>query len=73
VSVTISIVKVIGNFSVGDGRSTAPASEFSDFRKAGDTLFPFKVTSYTGGHKIAETVMKTYTINPAFPDTAFAP
>ncbi len=70
---TFYIVKVIGYFSVGDGRSTALASEFSDFRKVGDTVFPFKVTSYAGGHKIAETVMKTYTINPAIPDTAFAP
>jgi hypothetical protein len=67
------IVKVTGYIVVGDGRSTTLSSEFSDFRKVGDTVFPFKVTNYAGGQKIAETVMKTYTIDPAIPDSIFAP
>jgi len=67
------IVKVTGSFVVGEGRATTLSSEFSDFRKVGDTVFPFKVVNYAGGQKIAETIMKTYVINPAIPDSLFAP
>jgi hypothetical protein len=70
---TFYIVKVTGFFVVGDGRATTLSSEFTDFKKVADTVFPFKVTNYAGGQKIAETVMKTYTVNPAIPDTIFAP
>ena len=70
---TFFIVKVTGYFVVGEGRSTTLSSEFSDFRKVADTVFPFKVTNYAGGQKIAETVMKTYSIDPAIPDSLFAP
>jgi outer membrane lipoprotein-sorting protein len=67
------VVKVAGSFVVGDGRTTTLSSEFSDFRKVGAATFPFKITNYAGGMKIAETVMKTYTIVPGIPDSLFAP
>jgi len=70
---TFLIVKVTGYFVVGEGRSTTLTSEFSDFRKVADTVFPYKITNYAGGQKIAETSMQSYRIDPAIPDTIFAP
>jgi hypothetical protein len=70
---TYYIVKVTGYFIVGDGRATTLSSELSDFKKVADTVFPFKIINYVGGQKIAETNMKSYIINPAIPDTVFAP
>ena len=70
---TFYVVKVTGYFVMGVGQATALSSEFSDFRKVSDTVFPFKVTNYAGGQKIAETIMKTYTVNPKIPDASFAP
>jgi hypothetical protein len=70
---TFYVVKVTGYFVVGDSRTTTLSSEFSDFRKVADTVFPFKVASFAGGMKIAETIMKTYIINSAIPDTVFVP
>ena len=70
---TYYLVKVTGYFVMGGGQATALSSEFSDFRKVGDTVFPFKLTNYAGGQKIGETIMKTYTVNPTIPDTLFAP
>ena len=66
------IVKVTGYFTVGD-RSTALSAEFSDFRKVDGTVFPFRIMNYAGGYKIAETVMRVYRLNPAIPDSLFAP
>jgi len=70
---TFFIVKVTGYFVLADGRTTTLSSDFSDFRKVADTVFPFKVLNYAGGQKIAETIMKAYIINPAIPDSMFAP
>ena len=70
---TFFIVKVVGYFTVTDGRTTTLSSEFFDFRTVGDTVFPFKVTNYAGGQKIAETRFKIYEINPAMPDSLFEP
>jgi len=67
------IVKVTGYFTVSDGRPTTLSSEFSDFRKVGDMVFPFAVINYAGGQKIAETRMKTYRINPRLEDSLFLP
>lgn len=67
------IIKVTGYFTLGDGRSTSLSSEFSDFRKTGDTVFPFKITNYAGGQRIAETIMKTYIVNTPFPTAVFTP
>jgi len=72
-SETRYIVKVTGYFTVADGRVTTLSSEFSDFKKAADTVFPYKITNHAGGQKIAETSMRTYTINPALSDAVFAP
>jgi hypothetical protein len=70
---TFLVVKVTGYIVVADGRSTTLSSEFSDFRNVADTVFPFKATNYASGQKIAETIMKTYRIDPAIPDSIFAP
>jgi outer membrane lipoprotein-sorting protein len=70
---TFLIVKVTGYFVMPGGQTTTLSSEFSDFRKVADTVFPFTITSYAGGQKIAETTMRTYSINPAIPDSLFAP
>ena len=70
---TFLIVKVTGYFAMPGGQTTTLSSEFSDFRKVADTVFPFTIASYAGGQKIAETIMKTYSINPAIPDSVFAP
>ena len=72
-SETFLILKVTGYFSVTDGRLTTLSSEFSDFRKVGDTVFPFTVINYAGGEKIAETRMKTYRINPPLEPSLFLP
>ena len=70
---TFFVVKVTGYFTVSDGRPTTLSSEFSDFRKVGDMVFPFTVINYAGGQKIAETRMKTYRINPPLADSLFLP
>jgi outer membrane lipoprotein-sorting protein len=70
---TFYIVKVTGYFEMGGGRSTALSAEFSDFRKVGETVFPFRITNYAGGYRIAQTVMKIYKINPQIPDSLFTP
>jgi outer membrane lipoprotein-sorting protein len=69
---TFLIVKVTGYFRMAGG-STALSAEFSDFRKVGGTVFPFRIANFAGGFKIAETVMKTYKINPPMADSLFAP
>ena len=70
---TFFIVKVTGTFTLPGNQTTTLSSEFSDFRKVGDTVFPFKLVSSAGGQTIAETIMKTYRINPAMRDSSFAP
>lgn len=70
---TFHIVKVTGYFKAGDGRTMALSSEFSDFRKVGDAVFPFKVINYAGGQRTAEMIIKSYKINLAIPDHLFAP
>jgi outer membrane lipoprotein-sorting protein len=70
---TFFIVKVTGYFTMTRGRSTALSTEFSDFRKVDGTVFPFRITNYAGGYKIAETTMKTYRINTTMPSSLFAP
>ncbi len=70
---TFFIVKVTGYFTVAEGRSTALSAVFSDFRKVDGTVFPFKITNYAGGYRIAETKMNVYRINPPIPDSLFEP
>lgn len=70
---TFFIVKVTGLFVVAEGRATTLSSAFSDFRKVGNTMFPFRIANYAGGMKIAETVMKAYTIDAGIPDALFSP
>ncbi|HKN19299.1 MAG TPA: hypothetical protein VJW95_05835 [Dissulfurispiraceae bacterium] len=66
------IVKVTGYF-VADDKKTDLSAEFSDFRKAGGSLFPFNITNYAAGMKIAQTVIDKYFINPDISDSLFGP
>ena len=70
---TFFIIKVTGHFVAADGRTIALSSEFSNFGKVGDAVFPFKVINYAGEQRIAETIMKSYKINTAIPDHLFEP
>jgi len=70
---TFHIVRVTGYFVAADGRTMALSSEFSNFKKVGDAVFPFKVINYAGGQRIAEIIMKYYKINLTIPDHLFAP
>jgi hypothetical protein len=69
---TFHIVKVTGYFSA-ENKKTELSAEFSDFRKVGGLLFPFKVTNYAAGMKIAQTVIDDYSVNPEIADTLFGP
>jgi len=66
------IVKVTGYFSA-DNKSTYLSAEFSDFKSVGGSLFPFRITNYAGGMKIAQTVIDKYFVNPEIADTMFEP
>jgi zinc protease len=64
------ILKVTGIFT-GDNKKIELSSEFSDFRKVGALLFPFQITNYAAGMKIARTVIDKYSVNPDISDTLF--
>lgn len=66
------IVKVTGYFTEGN-KSISLSAEFSDFKKVGGSVFPFRITNYAGGMKIAQTVIDTYFINPEIADSMFEP
>ncbi|MGC2061550.1 MAG: hypothetical protein WA610_01135 [Thermodesulfovibrionales bacterium] len=66
------LIKVTGYFSA-ENKKIDLSSEFSDFRKVGGSLFPFRVTNYAGGVKIAQTVIDKYYINPDIADSLFEP
>ncbi len=64
------IVKITGYFS-DDDKKMDLSVEFSDFRKVGGSLFPFSITNYAAGMKIAQTVIDKYYINPDIEDSLF--
>ena len=64
------IVKVTGYFSTGN-KKTDLSVEFSDFKKVGGSIFPFNITNYAAGMKIAQTVIDKYLINPDIADSFF--
>src|SRR5208283_4491928 len=64
------IVKVTGYFSEDDKKMSL-STEYSDFKKVGGSLFPFSITNYAAGMKIAQTVIDKYFINPDIPDSLF--
>ena len=66
------IVKVAAYFSEGNKKMDLSA-EFSDFKKVGGSVFPFRITNYAGGLKIAQTVVEEYSLNPNIADSFFAP
>ena len=69
---TFFIVKVAAYFSA-ENKQIDLSVEFSDFRKVGDVLFPFRITNYAGGLKIAQTVIEKYSLNPSIADSFFVP
>ncbi|MBF0559427.1 MAG: hypothetical protein HQL08_11685 [Nitrospirae bacterium] len=64
------ILKVTGYFSA-DNKKMELSSELSDFRKVGNSVFPFQITNYAGGMKIARTTIEKYSINPELRDSLF--
>ena len=66
------IVKVAAHFTEGNKKIDLSA-EFSDFKKVGGSVFPFTITNYAGGLKIAQTVIEKYSLNPDISDSFFAP
>jgi hypothetical protein len=66
------IVKVAAYFTEGNKKIDL-SSEFSDFKKVGGSVFPFTITNYAGGMKIAQTVIEKYSLNPDIADSFFAP
>ena len=57
------IVRTSGTIRMG-GTQMVLSSEYRDFRKVGNTVFPFSLTNYAGGEKIAETSIQGYELNP---------
>lgn len=66
------ILKVTGYFKERD-KGIDLSAEFSDFRKVDGSLFPFRITNYAGGLKIAQTVIDKYFLNPDITDFLFEP
>ena len=69
---TAFIIKVTAYFTAGN-KQTDLSSEFSDFKKVGNSVFPFRITNYAGGFKVAQTVIEKYSLNPDIADSFFAP
>ncbi len=66
------IIKVTAYFSEAN-RQIDLSAEFSDFRKVGDSVFPFRISNYAGGLKIGQTVIEEYSLNPDTADSLFVP
>lgn len=66
------IVKVAGTFGTGLGGAEL-AAEFADFRDVQGVKFPFKITNYSGGNRIAETAVTEISLNGEMPDSLFQP
>lgn len=64
------MVKTSGIIQMG-GAQMVLSSEYDDFRKVGNTIFPFKLTNYAGGEKIAETTIKSYELNSKLDGSTF--
>ena len=69
---TFFIVKVAAYFKA-ENKQIDLSAEFSDFRKVGGSVFPFRITNYAGGLKIAQTVIEKYSLDPSIPDSFFVP
>ncbi len=71
-SATRLITRVAGSFDFGQG-SAELSAEFSDYRTVGGIKIPFRVINYSGGNKIAETVLTEVEFNREMPDSLFQP
>jgi outer membrane lipoprotein-sorting protein len=69
---TFFIVKVAAYFKA-ENKQIVLSAEFSDFRKVGGSVFPFRITNYAGGLKIAQTVIEKYSLDPSIADSLFMP
>lgn len=64
------IVQTSATILMGGGQMTL-SSKFRDFRKVGNTIFPFTLINYAGSEKIAKTTIKDYELNPNFGGDTF--
>ncbi len=69
---TFFIVKVAAYFKT-ENKQIDLSAEFSDFRKVGGSVFPFRITNYAGGLKIAQTVIENYSLDSSIADSFFEP
>ena len=67
------IVRVTGYIAVPGAGSTTLAVEFSDFRPVEGLPMPFRIHNYAGGAALSETVIRSYTVNPAATPSLFEP
>lgn len=56
------ILKVTGYFKAGD-RQIVLSAEFADFKRVSGSIFPYRITNYAGGIKIAQTVIDKYILS----------
>nr|MDA8162857.1 hypothetical protein [Desulfobacteraceae bacterium] len=66
------IIKTSCNFRMGTGMVTL-SSEFSDFRRVQGIVFPYMMTNFAAGQKIAEIAVEGYEINADIEDSIFQP
>jgi len=69
---TFYIVKVSGDFSMGDG-TMALSAVFSEFRKVDGIYLPYRITNFAGGERIAETHIREYKVNTPMAQSLFGP
>ena len=69
---TFYIVKVIASLKKGEA-TAALSAEFSDFRIIDGVPLPHRILNYAVGHKVGETVIEEYSINPPMDDKLFRP
>lgn len=69
---TFYIVKVIASIKKGNA-TAALSAEFSDFRIIEGVPLPHRILNYAVGHKVGETVIEEYSINPPMDDKLFRP
>jgi hypothetical protein len=69
---TFYIVKVIAEIKK-ENATAALSAEFSDFRIIDGVPLPHRILNYAVGHKVGETVIEEYSINPSMDDKLFKP
>jgi hypothetical protein len=67
------IVKVTGYIAVPGGGSTTLSAVFSDFRPVDGQPMPFRIHNYSDSTPLSETIIRSYTVNPAAAPALFEP